>query len=114
MTQRRNGPRVGVFGLGSMGGGMARVLDRAGFAVLGFDVCPDAVARFAAAGGAPASRPPALHGPVGDTADACVGRPPATRPKATVRVDLERIDRLLNLVGDLVINQAMLSHRARS
>lgn len=30
-------------------------------------------------------------------------------PKATVRVDLERIDRLVNLVGELVINQAMLS-----
>jgi 3-hydroxyisobutyrate dehydrogenase-like beta-hydroxyacid dehydrogenase len=57
MTQRRNGPRVGVFGLGSMGGGMARVLDRAGFAVLGFDVCPDAVARFAAAGGTSGALP---------------------------------------------------------
>ncbi len=30
-------------------------------------------------------------------------------PKATVRVDLERIDRLVNLVGELVINQAMLA-----
>jgi two-component system, chemotaxis family, sensor kinase CheA len=28
---------------------------------------------------------------------------------ATVRVDLERVDRLINLVGELVINQAMLS-----
>lgn len=33
----------------------------------------------------------------------------AAPPKATVRVDLERIDRLVNLVGELVINQAMLS-----
>ncbi|MFT6605401.1 MAG: two-component system chemotaxis sensor kinase CheA [Halocynthiibacter sp.] len=33
----------------------------------------------------------------------------ATQPRATVRVDLERIDRLVNLVGELVINQAMLS-----
>lgn len=31
------------------------------------------------------------------------------QPRATVRVDLERIDRLVNLVGELVINQAMLS-----
>jgi two-component system, chemotaxis family, sensor kinase CheA len=31
------------------------------------------------------------------------------QPKATVRVDLERVDRLINLVGELVINQAMLS-----
>ncbi len=30
-------------------------------------------------------------------------------PRATVRVDLERIDRLVNLVGEIVINQAMLS-----
>ncbi|MFV2033635.1 MAG: chemotaxis protein CheA, partial [Halocynthiibacter sp.] len=39
--------------------------------------------------------------------------PPAksTPPKAqaTVRVDIERVDRLVNLVGELVINQAMLS-----
>lgn len=32
-----------------------------------------------------------------------------TQPRATVRVDLERVDRLVNLVGELVINQAMLS-----
>lgn len=42
-------------------------------------------------------------------------KPPASTPykaapgAATVRVDLERIDRLVNLVGELVINQAMLS-----
>ena len=29
----------------------------------------------------------------------------------TIRVDLERVDRLINLVGELVINQAMLSQR---
>jgi two-component system chemotaxis sensor kinase CheA len=34
---------------------------------------------------------------------------PPTQPRATVRVDLERVDRLVNLVGELVINQAMLS-----
>ncbi len=33
----------------------------------------------------------------------------ATKPRPTVRVDLERIDRLVNLVGELVINQAMIS-----
>jgi two-component system, chemotaxis family, sensor kinase CheA len=32
-----------------------------------------------------------------------------SKPGATVRVDLERIERLVNLVGELVINQAMLS-----
>ena len=30
-------------------------------------------------------------------------------PKATLRVDLSRVDRLINLVGELVINQAMLA-----
>ncbi len=33
----------------------------------------------------------------------------AATPRATVRVDLDRIDRLVNLVGEIVINQAMLS-----
>jgi len=31
--------------------------------------------------------------------------------KATIRVELDRVDRLINLVGELVINQAMLSQR---
>ncbi len=35
--------------------------------------------------------------------------PAAATPRATVRVDLDRIDRLVNLVGEIVINQAMLS-----
>ena len=30
---------------------------------------------------------------------------------ATIRVDLDRVDRLINLVGELVINEAMLSQR---
>lgn len=32
-------------------------------------------------------------------------------PQATIRVDPERIDRLIDLVGELVINQAMLAQR---
>ncbi len=36
-------------------------------------------------------------------------RPPLATPRATVRVDLDRIDRLVNLVGEIVINQAMLT-----
>ena len=35
--------------------------------------------------------------------------PAAAGPKSVVRVDLERIERLVNLVGELVINQAMLA-----
>jgi two-component system chemotaxis sensor kinase CheA len=36
---------------------------------------------------------------------------PAAPVQATIRVDLDRVDRLINLVGELVINQAMLSQR---
>ena len=35
----------------------------------------------------------------------------ASAGNATIRVDLDRIDRLINLVGELVINQAMLAQR---
>ena len=50
----------------------------------------------------------------GPTTDATVAPGTATsretaEPSATVRVDLDRIDRLVNLVGELVINQAMLA-----
>lgn len=34
---------------------------------------------------------------------------PTPQQSATIRVNLERVDRLINLVGELVINQAMLS-----
>ncbi|MEC8642845.1 MAG: L-threonate dehydrogenase [Pseudomonadota bacterium] len=44
--------KVAVFGLGSMGYGMAQSLLRAGHSVYGFDVVPEAMARFAAEGGA--------------------------------------------------------------
>jgi len=36
---------------------------------------------------------------------------PAAPPTATIRVDLDRVDRLINAVGELVIQQAMLSQR---
>jgi len=35
----------------------------------------------------------------------------AAAPQATIRVDLDRVDRLINAVGELVIQQAMLSQR---
>ena len=44
--------KIGVFGLGSMGYGMAQSLLRAGHQVTGVDINPDAVARFHAEGGA--------------------------------------------------------------
>ncbi len=36
---------------------------------------------------------------------------PSAASKATIRVDLDRVDRLIDLVGELVINQAMLAQR---
>ncbi|MCR9088319.1 MAG: chemotaxis protein CheA [Rhodobacteraceae bacterium] len=73
--------------------------------------CPPPGAQTASAQ-APGSAP--QEGPVGE--------PPQTRPEAhlpqastaapvaaTVRVDLDRIDRLANLVGELVIQQAILT-----
>lgn len=35
----------------------------------------------------------------------------ARGPKPTLRVDLERVDRLINAVGELIINQAMIAQR---
>lgn len=53
---------IAVIGLGSMGYGMARALKRAGHAVLGHDVNPEAVARFQAEGGVAASLAEAAPG----------------------------------------------------
>ncbi|MFN4143372.1 chemotaxis protein CheA [Aestuariivirga sp.] len=38
-------------------------------------------------------------------------RPARAAVQPTIRVDLDRVDRLINLVGELVINQAMLTQR---
>jgi len=62
-----------------------------------------------AAPGAPA---PAVAAPPTDTSPQDVpGQPRKPEAGATIRVDLERVDRLIDLVGELVINQAMLSQR---
>ena len=37
--------------------------------------------------------------------------PPAAAAPATIRVDLERVDRMIDLMGELVINQAVLAQR---
>jgi two-component system chemotaxis sensor kinase CheA len=63
----------------------------------------------------PAPAAPATAAVPGDE-HAPAARPEAQRGEAaaagqTIRVDLDRVDRLINLVGELVINQAMLSQR---
>ncbi len=65
---------------------------------------PPATAAIAATDAAPAAAPVAADAP----------QPPAKKDdaaKPTIRVDLERVDRLIDLVGELVINQAMLAQR---
>ena len=52
--------------------------------------------------------------PIPPTAAAPTPVPPAANqpaPAATIRVDLDRVDRLINVVGELVIQQAMLAQR---
>ena len=65
---------------------------------------------------APVAAPPPARTPTA-TADAPAEAPAGEAAKAgapaqaTIRVDLERVDRLIDLVGELVINQAMLAER---
>jgi two-component system chemotaxis sensor kinase CheA len=102
------------------------VVDRAGPAV-----APEASAPAAAEPIAPLVAAPAFVAPVApapaepieavaaatatvvepDKAKVEAAKPDAAASLATIRVDLERVDRLINLVGELVINQAMLSQR---
>ncbi len=66
-----------------------------------------AIAQAPAADAAPATEaaPEAKLAAKGET------KPAPTAAGATIRVDLERVDRLIDLVGELVINQAMLAQR---
>ena len=61
--------KTAVFGLGSMGYGIAGSLLRAGHATLGLDARPEPAARFRAEGGAPG--------------DAGRGRPAASTPSSS-------------------------------
>ena len=65
---------------------------------------PQAVQGEAAASPRPGASPPDAPGEA--------SAPAAVRP--TIRVDLERVDRLINLVGELVITQAMLTQSIES
>ena len=53
-------PIVGLVGLGIMGSAMAPNLLAAGFQVIGFDVSPERMKVFQAAGGTPAASPQAV------------------------------------------------------
>ncbi|MFN3837355.1 MAG: chemotaxis protein CheA [Brevundimonas sp.] len=58
----------------------------------------------------PATEPVFASAPVAVQA-APVAPAPASAAPVTIRVDLDRVDRLINVVGELVIQQAMLSQR---
>ena len=61
-----------------------------------------------------AAAPAAVKPPAAPTAPPAAAAAPASppvAPQATIRVDLDRVDRLINAVGELVIQQAMLSQR---
>jgi two-component system, chemotaxis family, sensor kinase CheA len=86
------------------------------------DVAPHAPERPAAAPPAPpppvaapprpaaaVEEPPAAPAAQGAASDDAGSGGKGAKGSATVRVDLDRIERLVNLVGELVINQAMLS-----
>ncbi len=55
--------------------------------------------------------PAKAHPPAGKGGDDHPAADKKEAATATIRVDLERVDRLIDLVGELVINQAMLAER---
>jgi two-component system chemotaxis sensor kinase CheA len=67
-------------------------------------VAPSPVAGPGASPPAVSAAPKSDPAPVGDAAE-------ARGPKPTLRVDLDRVDRLINSVGELIINQAMIAQR---
>ncbi|MEN5052945.1 chemotaxis protein CheA [Brevundimonas naejangsanensis] len=85
----------------------------------------DIAALLASVGAAPTQAPaPVAAAPVIASAPEPVAPPPPVKPApapaassppaaapVTIRVDLERVDRLINAVGELVIQQAMLAQR---
>ncbi len=70
----------------------------------GLDAAPDPSAPDPSAADPSAAEPSAP-----DPARQAGPRPEATAPQPTIRVNLDRVDRLINLVGELVIKEAMLS-----
>lgn len=59
----------------------------------------------------PAAAPAAAASAPAASADAGADKGTPAGPVPTIRVDLERVDRLIDLVGELVIHQVMLSQR---
>ncbi|MFN3535873.1 MAG: chemotaxis protein CheA [Brevundimonas sp.] len=60
---------------------------------------------------APMIATPAPEARAPSAAPEAAANAPAVQAPATIRVDLDRVDRLINLVGELVIQQAVLAQR---
>jgi len=73
------------------------------------EAAPSAEPSLPAFDAAPAPAPAPAAAPV--VAAPPVAAAPVAPAPATIRVDLDRVDRLINVVGELVIQQAMLSQR---
>src|SRR5690606_21238685 len=71
---------------------------------------PAAVVAPVIAAPEPVAPPPVVAKPA-PAAPAPVQATPAAAAPVTIRVDLERVDRLIHAVGELVIQQAMLAQR---
>lgn len=72
---------------------------------------PVAVAPVAPPPAAPIAPPPVKPAPAPAAPAPVQATAPAAAAPVTIRVDLERVDRLINAVGELVIQQAMLAQR---
>ena len=59
----------------------------------------------------PPKAPAEKSEPAASAASASASNKESRGPKPTLRVDLDRVDRLINTVGELIINQAMISQR---
>ncbi|WP_341020331.1 chemotaxis protein CheA [Brevundimonas diminuta] len=72
---------------------------------------PVAVAPVTPPPAAPVAPPPVKPAPASPAPAPVQATAPAAAAPVTIRVDLERVDRLINAVGELVIQQAMLAQR---
>ncbi|RIX98833.1 chemotaxis protein CheA [Aureimonas flava] len=98
--------------LGSIGGGSSvPFADEPAQADPPEQAHPDVGALTPAAPATPAPAPVASAASAAAASEASGDKAAPAGPVPTIRVDLERVDRLIDLVGELVIHQVMLSQR---
>ncbi|MGV8952529.1 MAG: chemotaxis protein CheA [Cypionkella sp.] len=59
----------------------------------------------------PSEAQPSLKAPVAESQAETAAQGDKSGPKPTLRVELDRVDRLINAVGELIINQSMIAQR---